>query len=157
MTVGITDVNAAGLEELKKCAGGKIGYLATVDVTDADKVASVLKDFNSAAEGRMDVLFNNAGILRVGPFEDIPLKDHHAILNINMGGMINCAYFAFPYLKNTVGSRVINMASVASIYRNPDGGDILRVEVRSERIYGGVKYRMETIRNTCLRYYALLC
>jgi NAD(P)-dependent dehydrogenase (short-subunit alcohol dehydrogenase family) len=117
--VGITDVNAAGLEELKKCASGKIGYLSPVDVTDAEKVSLVLKEFNKAAGGRMDVLFNNAGILRTGPFEDISLKDHHAILKINAGGMINCTYHAFPYLKNTEGSRVINMASVASVIGAP--------------------------------------
>ena len=117
--VGITDINAAGLEELQKCAGRKIGYGAPLDVTDAEHVSSVMKEFNAAAGGRMDVLFNNAGILRVAPFEDIPLKDHQAILNINMGGVINCTYRAFPYLKNTRGSRVINMASVASIIGTP--------------------------------------
>lgn len=117
--VGITDVNAAGLEELRKCSGEKIGYLAPLDVMDAEKVSSVLKEFNKAAGGRMDVLFNNAGILRTGPFENISLKDHHAILSVNAGGMINCTYHAFPYLKNTKGSRVINMASVASIIGAP--------------------------------------
>jgi NAD(P)-dependent dehydrogenase (short-subunit alcohol dehydrogenase family) len=117
--VGITDVNAAGLEELKKCTNGKIGYSAVLDVTDADNVSSILKEFNIASGDRMDVLFNNAGILRVAPFENIPLKDHQAVLNINAGGMINCTYHAFPYLKNTQGSRVINMASVASIIGTP--------------------------------------
>jgi short-subunit dehydrogenase len=117
--VGITDVNAAGLEELKKSSGGKIGFAAPLDVTDAKQVSSVLKEFNTAAGGRMDVLFNNAGILRVGPFEDISLQDHHAIIGINAGGMINCTYHAFPYLKNTAGSLVINMASVASIIGSP--------------------------------------
>ena len=117
--VGITDVNAAGLEELKKCTNGKIGYSAVLDVTDADNVSSILKEFNIASGDRMDVLFNNAGILRVAPFENISLKDHQAVLNINVGGMINCTYHAFPYLKNTKGSRVINMASVASIIGTP--------------------------------------
>ncbi len=67
----------------------------------------------------MDVLFNNAGILRTGPFETISLKDHHAILSINAGGILNCTCHAFPFLKKTQGSRVINMASVASIIGAP--------------------------------------
>jgi NAD(P)-dependent dehydrogenase (short-subunit alcohol dehydrogenase family) len=117
--VGIADVNAAGLEELKRCASGEIGYLGPLDVTDAEKVSLVLREFYDAAGGRIDVLFNNAGILRTGPFENISLKDHHAILNINAGGMLNCTYHAFEYLKNTKGSRVINMASVASIIGVP--------------------------------------
>lgn len=118
-SVGIADVNATGLEELQKCAGGKIGYSAPLDVTDAERVSSVLKEFNAAAGGRLDVLFNNAGIFRIGPFENISLEYHHAILNVNAGGIINCTYHAFPYLKNTSGSRVINMASVASIIGAP--------------------------------------
>lgn len=117
--VGISDVNDVGLEELRKNSGGKIGFAAPLDVTDAEKTSSVLKEFYTAAGGRTDVLFNNAGIFRLGPFEDIALKDHHAILNINAGGMMNCTYHAFPYLKNTSGSRVINMASVASIIGAP--------------------------------------
>lgn len=117
--VGVADVNAAGLEELRKNSKANIGFAATLDVTDAEKVFSVLKEFNAAAGGRMNVLFNNAGILRTGPFEDISLANHHAILDINAGGMMNCTYHAFQYLKNTKGSRVINMASVASIIGSP--------------------------------------
>lgn len=117
--VGITDINESSLRKLKELLGDKIGYMAVMNVTDAQKVSSVLKEFNSAAGGRMDVLFNNAGMLRIGSFEDIPLKDHHTILSINAGGITNCTYYAFPYLKNTRGSRVINMASVASIIAPP--------------------------------------
>lgn len=117
--VGVADVNAAGLEELRNNSKDKIGFAAPLDVTDTEKVSSVLKEFNAAAGGRMDVLFNNAGILRTGPFEDITLANHHAMLDINAGGMMNCTYHAFQYLKNTKGSRVINMASVASIIGSP--------------------------------------
>ena len=117
--VGITDADEAGLEELKKSVNGKIGYCAPLDVTNAEKVAAALSDFSRVAGGKIDLLFNSAGILRVKPFEDIPLKDHHKILDINAGGILNCTYHAFPYLKNAKGSQVINMASVASIIPTP--------------------------------------
>lgn len=117
--VGITDVNEAGLKELTKFLGKKIGFSAQLDVTDADRVATVLDEFNHVAGGKIDVLFNNAGILRINSFEDISLKDHHAILDINAKGVLNCTHHAFPYLKKTAGSRVINMASVASIIPTP--------------------------------------
>jgi NADP-dependent 3-hydroxy acid dehydrogenase YdfG len=117
--VGITDVNEAGLEELKRSMESKIGYSSPLDVTDADRVAAVLEEFNHAAGGKIDVLFNNAGILRVNHFEDISLTDHHAILDINAKGVLNCTYHAFAYLKNSPGARVINMASVASIIATP--------------------------------------
>lgn len=117
--VGITDADEAGLEELKKSVSGKIGYCAPLDVTNAEKVAVALSEFSRASGGKIDLLFNNAGILRVKPFEDITLQDHHKILDINAGGILNCTYHAFPYLKNAKGSRVINMASIASIIPTP--------------------------------------
>jgi len=117
--VGITDADEAGLEELKKSVNGKAGFCAPLDVTNAERVAVTLSEFSRAAGGRIDLLFNCAGILRVKPFEDITLKDHHKILDINAGGILNCTYHAFPYLKNTKGSRVINMSSVASIIPTP--------------------------------------
>jgi NAD(P)-dependent dehydrogenase (short-subunit alcohol dehydrogenase family) len=117
--VGAVDVNASGLEKLKNKAKNKIGFSSPLDVTNAEKVSLAIKEFAAATGGRMDVLFNNAGILRTGPFESISLKDHHAILDTNIRGMINCTYQAFPLLKNTRGSRVINMASVASIIGVP--------------------------------------
>jgi short-subunit dehydrogenase len=117
--VGITDADEAGLEELKKSVNGKVGYCAPLDVTNAEKVAVALSEFSRAAGGKIDLLFNSAGILRVKPFEDITLQDHHKILDINAGGILNCTYHAFSYLKNAKGSRVINMASVASIIPTP--------------------------------------
>jgi NADP-dependent 3-hydroxy acid dehydrogenase YdfG len=117
--VGITDVNEAGLRALKEGVNGRIGYMAPMDVKDAGRVAVILQEFNDAAGGKIDVLFNNAGILRVKPFENIPLVDQHSILDVNNKGVLNCTYLAFPYLKKTRGARVINMASVSSIIATP--------------------------------------
>ena len=117
--VGITDVNKKGLEQLAGFLKEKTGFSAYLDVTDEKMVASVLSDFYAAAGGTFDVLFNNAGVLRINNFEDIPLNDQHAILNINNKGVLNCAYHAFPYLRNTVKSHVVNMASASSIIATP--------------------------------------
>ena len=117
--VGITDIDTAGLHELMNRMQGKIGFAECMDVTDAEQVASVLSAFAQAAGGKIDVLFNNAGILRIDPFEDIALDDHHAILDINAKGVLNCTYHAFPYLKAAGKSTVINMASVASLIAMP--------------------------------------
>jgi len=117
--VGITDINAAGLDDLKNRMPGKIGFAECLDVSDADQVAVVLSSFALASGGKIDVLFNNAGILRINAFETIPLSDHHAILDINAKGVLNCTYHAFPYLKAAGSAYVINMASVASLFAAP--------------------------------------
>lgn len=117
--VGISDIDEAGLNELKNHMPGKIGFSEHLDVTDADQVAAVLSAFSKGTGGKIDVLFNNAGILRINAFENIPLSDHHAILDINAKGVLNCTYHAFPYLKAAGNAYVINMASVASLFAAP--------------------------------------
>jgi len=117
--VGIADINAAGLHELRKSMPGKIGFAEHLDVSDADQVATVVSAFAQACGGKIDVLFNNAGILRINAFENIPLSDHHAILDINAKGVLNCTYHAFPYLKAAGSAYVITMASVASLFAAP--------------------------------------
>jgi len=84
--VGITDINAAGLDALKESMPGKIGFAECLDVRDAEKAATVLSAFAQNTGGKIDVLFNCAGILRINAFEDIPLSDHQAILDINAKG-----------------------------------------------------------------------
>ena len=117
--VGITDINTAGLDELKEAMPGKIGFAERLDVRDAEEVAAVLAAFARGAGGKIDVLFNCAGILRINAFEDIPLSDHQAILDINAKGVLNCTYHAFPYLKAAGRACVISMASVASLFAAP--------------------------------------
>lgn len=117
--VGIADINATGLYELSQSMPGKIGFTERLDVSDADQVATVVSAFAQASGGKIDVLFNNAGILRINAFENIPLSDHHAILDINAKGVLNCTYHAFPYLKAAGSAYVITMASVASLFAAP--------------------------------------
>lgn len=117
--VGITDIDGAGLERLQKSMKGKIGFSAVMNVTDADQVAAVLGYFSKASGGKIDVLLNNAGILRVNPFEKIPLMDHHAIIDVDIKGVLNCAYHGFPYLRKSPGSCLINMASASGIIAIP--------------------------------------
>ena len=90
--VGITDIYEPGLESLKKELGDKISFSAIMDVTDSDKAAAVLAEFSKTTGGKIDVFLNNAGVAWMEPFEEQPISNHHAILNVNNKGMLNCAY-----------------------------------------------------------------
>jgi short-subunit dehydrogenase len=116
--VGITDIYEPGLESMKKESGDKISFSAIMDVTDSDKVAAVLAEFSKTTGGKIDVFLNNAGVAWMEPFEEQPISNHHAILNVNNKGMLNCAYHAFPYLKNARGT-LVNMCSQAANYGVP--------------------------------------
>ena len=117
--VGLYDLNEAGARELQQQLGADRACAGRLDVTDADACARALAEFWEAAGHRLDVLFNNAGILLVGDFETLPLARQHALIEVNFKGVVNGCYAAFPYLKQTPGARVISMSSASAIYGAP--------------------------------------
>ena len=66
--------------------------------------------------GRLDVMINNAGILLAGRFEDIDVARHLKEIDINAKGVVNGLHAAFPYLRDTANSVVVNLASASAIY-----------------------------------------
>lgn len=115
--LGLADLTQAGLEAIRHEPGLHDAKIYVVDVTDASTLQNALADF--CRTGRLDVMHNNAGILSVGHFQDIPLKRHHQIIDINVKGVINGAYTAYPYLKAARGL-LINMSSASAIFGTPD-------------------------------------
>ncbi|WP_420466183.1 SDR family oxidoreductase [Panacagrimonas sp.] len=118
--VGLYDVNAQALDTLRAQLGADRCIAEVLDVTDAVAWAGALERFWTTAGGHLDVLLNNAGIAKSGPFQDIPLAAHHAIVDVNLKGVINGCHAGFDYLRRTQGSRLINLASASAIYGAAD-------------------------------------
>lgn len=119
--VGAYDIDEDGLDSLReeiRAEGGRV-RTGLLDVTDADEWRTRLAEF-TAGDGRLDVLVNNAGVLSSGHFEDIPLDAHRRMVDINVLGTINGLHSAFPYLKETPGAQVVNLASASAIYGQPE-------------------------------------
>ncbi|MDT5198021.1 MAG: hypothetical protein QOG79_503 [Mycobacterium sp.] len=116
--VGAYDIDEVGLKSLADEIDrlGATVVTGHLDVTDADEMAARVAEFAQAAGGRLDVMINNAGILLAGPFEDIAVKAHHKEIDINTKGVVNGLHAAFPYLKSTTGSVVVNLSSASAIY-----------------------------------------
>ena len=70
--------------------------------------------------GRLDILVNNAGVLTTGAFQDVPLKTHEQMIDINFYGALAGLHAAFPYLRDTAGAQVVNMCSASAIYGQPE-------------------------------------
>lgn len=113
--VGLADIDKAGLLALSAELGETHSLTMPLDVKNLDEWHAALSTFHDCT-GRLDVLVNNAGILISGPFETNPLERHHAVVDINLKGVLNGCYLAKPYLATTPGARVINLSSTAAIY-----------------------------------------
>jgi len=118
--VGIFDVDEAGLKSLEKEIGAPNCFLGVMDVADPDSVKNGVDAFAGATNGTLDVLLNNAGILKFGLFENVDLKKHHQIVDVNIKGCLSCIYYCLPYLKKTTDARIINMSSISSLYGAPE-------------------------------------
>jgi NAD(P)-dependent dehydrogenase (short-subunit alcohol dehydrogenase family) len=117
--VGLYDVDVAGVERLAAELGGHVatGHL---DVSKAEEWEAAMAAFTTRSGGRLDVLFNNAGILSSGPFESLPQARLKAIVDVNVTGVINGCHAAFPFLRSTKGACVVNMSSASAIYGQPN-------------------------------------
>ncbi|MGK6354069.1 SDR family oxidoreductase [Sphingomonas sp. DT-207] len=114
--VGLADINADGLEAAAASIAGAPVTTHVMDVRDRAAWAQALADFAGASGGRLDLLFNNAGIAVGGMLADASDEDVDRIVGINLTGVINGARAAYPLLKATPGSCLVNTASAAAIY-----------------------------------------
>ena len=118
--VGLSDIDEPGLKTALAAIGGdNAGFAVTHDVREADQWERALDAFVEAAGGRLDVLVNNAGIARYGWFSEQTPKDFADQIDINLRGVVLGAYLGHERLKKTPGSRLINIASAASLSGSP--------------------------------------
>jgi NADP-dependent 3-hydroxy acid dehydrogenase YdfG len=117
-TVGGYDIDEVGLKSLADEieALGATAVVGHLDVADSAEMAQRVGEFATAAGGRLDVMINNAGILLAGRFEDIDATRHLREIDINTKGVVNGLHAAFPYLRDTANSVVVNLASASAIY-----------------------------------------
>ncbi len=117
--VGVADVNAASIAETRALLPGGKSSAHVMDVRDRVQWAAALTEFAARTGGRLDVMFNNAGIARGGKFEAISPADHDLLVDINFKGVMYGAEAALPFLKATMGSCLLNTASAAGLYGTP--------------------------------------
>jgi NAD(P)-dependent dehydrogenase (short-subunit alcohol dehydrogenase family) len=112
--VTLADVNEAGMQEVEqviRAAGGEALSVKT-DVSDAAACQNMV-DQTVERFGRLDVIFNNAGIAgQRALIADLSLEDWHKVININLNGVFYCTKAAVPAMKKSGGGVIINTASV---------------------------------------------
>ncbi|MDQ4135504.1 MAG: SDR family oxidoreductase, partial [Pseudomonadota bacterium] len=104
------------LEETAGLAGGAHTLVVTADVTDPASVRAMFQQVKETF-GRLDVLFNNAGIGAPAiPLEDLTLEQWKAVVDTNLTGPFLCTQEAFRIMKdqNPRGGRIINNGSISA-------------------------------------------
>jgi NAD(P)-dependent dehydrogenase (short-subunit alcohol dehydrogenase family) len=112
------------LEQAAKASGAP-GPSALVVPTDVSSPESVRALFAKTREtfGRLDLLFNNAGVSAPGvPLEDLTLEQWRSVVDINLTGAFLCTQEAFRLMKGQTprGGRIINNGSISAHAPRPN-------------------------------------
>jgi NAD(P)-dependent dehydrogenase (short-subunit alcohol dehydrogenase family) len=107
-------------ETADACKGSRVLVVPT-DVTQPESVKSLFRQ-TLEAFGRLDLLFNNAGVnAPAKPLEELTLEEWQRVLATNLTGVFLCSQEAFKIMKNQqpAGGRIINNGSISAHVPRP--------------------------------------
>lgn len=110
-----TDIDgAAAAKTVESLAGPGSARSATLDVTDAAAVQAAVDEVVSRT-GRLDLMFNNAGIAWGGDTELLTLEQWNAIIDVNIRGVVHGVAAAYPVMLRQGHGHIVNTASMAGL------------------------------------------
>lgn len=98
-------------------AGHKAEAVA-LDVTEFQAVKELVEN-TAARHGRLDYIFNNAGIGVGGEVRDVSIDDWRDVLNVNLFGVVNGVAAAYPLMVDQGHGHIINTASIEGLIPFP--------------------------------------
>lgn len=122
------------------------GYPIQMDVTIEAEIQNVI-DTIMQKEGKIDVLWNNAGYGLYGAVEDIPVEEARKQFEVNLFGLASITQKVLPYMRKTNAGTIINTSSMGGKMYTPMGAwyhaskhavegfsDCLRLELKAFNI-----------------------
>jgi len=113
--VGVLDRSMADAEKVAKKLANAVALEA--DVCDAQAVKQALGEF-----GQVDVLVNNAGILRTGPLIDHSVEDFRLVMDVNLNAVFIVAQAVARRMRDSGGGAIVNLSSINGIHPSPACG-----------------------------------
>ena len=98
------------VDEIKSAGGKAVADYNSVEYGDKI-IETAIKSF-----GRIDILLNNAGILRDVSFKNMKDQDWDLINTVHVKGAYKCARAAWPHFRKQKYGRIINTASAAGLF-----------------------------------------
>lgn len=118
--VWIADRQIGAAQELAQRlnSGGATAHAVELDVRDYPSFESVVADAVQQS-GRIDFLFNNAGIGVSGEIDSYTLDDWNDVIDVNLRGVVHGIQAVYPIMIRQRSGHIVNTASMAGLTTNP--------------------------------------
>ncbi|HRY10535.1 MAG: SDR family oxidoreductase [Actinobacteria bacterium] len=119
-TVILADIDVEAADDIatRIVASGGTAESAALDVRDGAAFAALVQRVVTD-HGRIDLIFNNAGIGVGGPIEDLTAEHWQRIVDINIMGVVNGIRAAYPHMMRQGDGHIVNTASLAGLVPSP--------------------------------------
>jgi len=94
-------------------AGGT-AVAVPADVTDEQSLAKAAKRVADSL-GDLDLLVNNAGMMTIAPFEELPAAEWRRLIDLNVNGVLNVTRTFLPALQRSAATRTTDLVNVSSV------------------------------------------
>ncbi len=118
--IGLDFGDGAGLRGAAKLVGvgENVGHLE-VDITDRIQVSLAMARISTSFGYRLSALANCAEVLVSGSFDEVSIREFRRQFDLNLTGVMNVTRAALPALRETTGSRIVNLSSEAGLSGMP--------------------------------------
>jgi NAD(P)-dependent dehydrogenase (short-subunit alcohol dehydrogenase family) len=100
-----------------KAAGGEAAFIRANVVREGD--AKRMVEFTVKRYGRLDILFNNAGVENPKPEVETSVAEWDKVMNVNVKGVFLGTKYAVPEMKKSGGGSIINTSSIFGLIGSP--------------------------------------
>jgi NADP-dependent 3-hydroxy acid dehydrogenase YdfG len=130
-------------------AEGGIAEYQTLDVTQRSQFAEIVQ-FAKDKFGRIDVIFNNAGVMPLSLIKDLKVEEWDKMINVNIHGVLNGIAAVLPIMTAQGGGQIINNASIAAHTVGPTSAVYSATKYAVWAISDGLRQESKHIRVTII-------
>jgi len=116
--VVVADINFAGAQSVATAIGARAACLDVRQAADVQR----LVDEVVARHGRLDLIFNNAGIGVAGGMNELTIDHWRTVIEINLMGVVHGVAAAYPVMVRQGSGQIVNIASLAGLITSPGLG-----------------------------------
>lgn len=130
-------------------ASGGTAEFKAVDVTDREDVKAFV-EFAKDKFGRVDVIFNNAGMMPLSPMNALKVEEWDKMINVNIRGVLNGIAAGLPIMEAQGGGQIINTASIGAHVVVPTAAVYCATKYAVWAISEGLRQESQNIRVTTI-------